>query len=325
MLEGNLKTKPLQDLLQEIGSEKKTGILFIESQPFEKKVVIQEGSFIFLMSNDPKDMLGHYLVSKGVITEEQLIKALALQNKEKQLLGALLKKIARLSEEDLFSGLQEKLLSSFLQLFHLADANFKFTEEELTAEDFPAAIDPVPLQDLIATGMKQLEEYKNLKKIFPTTNQTFNVNRDKVLSELNQVEIIAEIIDLMEQGKCIEDLILHMHAYEYLVLDHLNVLLKIGAIEKNELSEMIFSEEEKPPPPQRPDSSFNLTGKEILEMGPNDKFEGLKMEPIDGFVLSRVNGSYTVGEIVAIIPLPENEALAAILRLLTHQVLTIKT
>jgi hypothetical protein len=71
-LNGNLKTMSLADFLQWAGSGRKVGTLRLRSDALEKKIYFQDGAIIGSSSNDPREYLGQFMLSEGIITEQQL-------------------------------------------------------------------------------------------------------------------------------------------------------------------------------------------------------------------------------------------------------------
>src|SRR5262245_6668059 len=89
-LVGNLRTMALPDILQWISMGRKTGTLHLERRSIKKQILFQKGEIYSSWSNDPRESLGQFLVRQRVVSEEQLFKALLLQESEGRKLGAIL-------------------------------------------------------------------------------------------------------------------------------------------------------------------------------------------------------------------------------------------
>ena len=74
-VQGNLATMSLTEILQWLGNAGKTGTLSIERNKVVKRILVREGRVIACGSNEPSDLLGHFLVSQGRISEETLRQA----------------------------------------------------------------------------------------------------------------------------------------------------------------------------------------------------------------------------------------------------------
>ena len=87
---GNLKTMELAELLQWLSQGRKTGTLYVDNGKVEKRIFFKDGTIVSSAASDPKEYLGHFLVSKGVISEDDLASAMRLQAEQGRLLGEIL-------------------------------------------------------------------------------------------------------------------------------------------------------------------------------------------------------------------------------------------
>ena len=79
---GNLETMNLAELLQWLANNRQTGTLIVSDGEAEKRIYVKDGAILSSSSSDPKRFLGHFLVSKGVITEEILAQAITVQEQQ---------------------------------------------------------------------------------------------------------------------------------------------------------------------------------------------------------------------------------------------------
>src|SRR5258705_11113243 len=107
-VQGNLATMSLTEVPQGLGNAGKTGTLSIERNKVVKRILVRDGRVIACASQEPSDMLGHFLVSRGRISEETLRKALTLQESQRAHLGRILVASGALSEDDLRLLLEDK-------------------------------------------------------------------------------------------------------------------------------------------------------------------------------------------------------------------------
>jgi Domain of unknown function (DUF4388) len=105
---GNLKTMQLGELLQWLSLGTKTGTLLIDGHGVEKRVYFQEGRIASTSSSDQREYLGHFLVSHGFITEEELKMAMEVQEESQILLGKILVMINAIAEADLLRLMKKK-------------------------------------------------------------------------------------------------------------------------------------------------------------------------------------------------------------------------
>ena len=94
-ISGNLRTLSFTELLQWLSQGTKTGTLVVAREDVEKRVFFENGTIISTASNNPKEYLGHFLLSHGLIDEMILAKAMEMQEDSKIMLGKILVTIGR--------------------------------------------------------------------------------------------------------------------------------------------------------------------------------------------------------------------------------------
>src|SRR5256712_6090743 len=130
-LTGSLKTMSLPDLLQWVGSGRKTGTLSLKGGPLHKKIYFKDGAIIGSSSNDTREYLGQFMLSEGIITEQQLKDAFDLQAQTKVMLGRILVKKGLVSERKVGEILRLKAEETIYSLFLWTESDFAFLENEL--------------------------------------------------------------------------------------------------------------------------------------------------------------------------------------------------
>src|SRR5512140_2168670 len=125
---GSLHTMPLTDVLQWLGSSRRTGTLFLERNKVVKQIVFREGRVVACSSDDPPELLGHFLVHQGKIHEEVLHQALAKQSTSHEHLGKILLEMKALTSDDLRHLLEAKAEETIYSLFDWEEAEFRFDE-----------------------------------------------------------------------------------------------------------------------------------------------------------------------------------------------------
>ena len=69
---GNLRTMSLADLLQWLSASHKTGTLVVDGTSHTKRLIFRRGDIVAVSSDNPREMLGYYLVGWGYCSEEDL-------------------------------------------------------------------------------------------------------------------------------------------------------------------------------------------------------------------------------------------------------------
>src|SRR5215472_15627095 len=143
----------LSELLQWLSLGQKTGTLLIEGHGVEKRIYFQTGRINSSSSSDQREYLGHFLVSHGYITEEELKRAMEVQEESKIPLGRILVMINAISETDLLRLLRRKAEESIYDVFLWEDGSFEFIDgEQPDLKMVPLSLD---LTGIILEGLQR--------------------------------------------------------------------------------------------------------------------------------------------------------------------------
>src|SRR6266853_615354 len=164
-LTGNLKTMALPDLLQCTAGGRKTGTLCLVSDRFEKRVYFRDGAIIGSSSNDPREYLGQFLLSEGLISEDQLKTAFDLQARTRIMLGRILVSNGLLSETKVVEVLRLKAEETIYSLFLWTEADFKFLENELPPGD--QVLVSVRVDEILMEGLRRYDTSKKIREVLP--------------------------------------------------------------------------------------------------------------------------------------------------------------
>ena len=210
---GNLKTMQLAELLQWLAQSKKTGTLVIDDSRVTKRIFFSSGRIISSASTDPKEYLGHFLVSHGLITEQELAKAVEMQERTKMLLGKILVTIGAIEEQALHRVLRRKAEESLYDLFTWATGEFRFHDGELPA----STMIPIDLDITVVTleGYRRIDEWKRIREVIPTTQAipvALTSFDDPKLSQGAQ-----QVLKLVDDNRTIEEICVQTHSSEYFV------------------------------------------------------------------------------------------------------------
>ncbi|HJW14920.1 MAG TPA: DUF4388 domain-containing protein [Thermoanaerobaculia bacterium] len=212
-ISGNLKTMQLSELLQWLALGQKTGTLLIEGHGVQKRLYFQDGRLNFTSSTDRREYLGQFLVSHGYITEEELKKAMEVQEESKILLGRILLMINAISETDLLRLMRRKAEESIYDVFLWEDGTFEFLEEgQQDLKMVPLSLD---LTSIILEGLHRYDEWKRIRARVPDASVVPMVTRPMNLEELSERERV--IFPLIDGRRTIEEIAVQTHNAEFAV------------------------------------------------------------------------------------------------------------
>ena len=361
---GNLKTMELSELLQWLSQAQKTGTLVCDNGQVEKRIFFRDGMIISSASTDPKEYLGHFLVSHGYISEAEQSRAMEMQETNKMLLGKILVTIGAISEADLHKMLRLKAEESIYDVFSWAEGEFRFIDNELPSSTMvPIALD---VTAIVLEGMQRLDEWKRIREII-TSTQCVPVAVG-AFDEQGLDPGARLVLSLVNDDRSVEEVSLQTHASEYNVCRILFRQLQAGRLKMvrprqlgggggDSSANLALSAEAMLQAARRylqegdfqsglrylraarhldPDSKRvqNETQKsedrirdQIVAEGialtavPQlaktlDQLAQLKISPQEGFLLTRINGTYDVQSLLKISPIPQIEALLVLWKLL---------
>ncbi len=210
---GNLKTMQLAELLQWLSQSQKTGTLVIEEGKVEKRIYFNGGQIVSSSSNDPSEYLGNFLVNQGLITEDQLDKAVKQQESQKMLLGKILVTTGAVSEEDLDRQLRRKAEETIYDIFTWPEGDFRFLDGELP--EFAMVPMKLDVTGLMMEGARRVDEWNRIRDVIPSRHcvpvSVTNLS-DPTLDPVEQ-NILAQVDD----EKTIEEIGRAVNANQFLV------------------------------------------------------------------------------------------------------------
>lgn len=150
---GSLETMAVADVLGWISRRKLSGTLTLERGDDHRELKFDHGLLESESSTVPEERLGPMLVSRGLVTEDQLTQALEVQRETGVLLGRILVMIGAVEENDLRGVLRDKFREAVANALAWDAGEFAFFPG---APERPASREEVrlDLRDLLAGGGK---------------------------------------------------------------------------------------------------------------------------------------------------------------------------
>lgn len=208
---GNLKTMQLSELLQWLSLGLKTGTLLIEGHGVEKRIYFQNGRIYSSSSSDQREYLGHFLVSHGYITEEELKMAMEVQEESSILLGKILVMINAISETDLLRLMRKKAEESIYDVFLWEEGNFEFVDGDLPdLKMVPLSLD---VTGIIMEGLRRYDEWQRIRLAVADHSVVPQIVQPLNLETLTEQEKL--IVPYIDGQRTIEEIALQTHNAEF--------------------------------------------------------------------------------------------------------------
>ncbi len=225
-ISGNLETMELAELLQWVAQSGKTGTLVIGRGEVQKRIFFVDGRIIATGSTDPKEQLGHFLVSHGYLAEQELVEAITQQESTGMLLGKILVTAGRISEQDLQHLLVLKAQEGIFDMFTWRSGEFRFVEREtLDSGMIPIALE---VAMVVLQGMERLDEWNRIHDCIPS--QLCVPVAVGIFDEPDLLPGERRVLELVDDDRSIEDICIETHSSTFFVSRILAAAVRAGAI-----------------------------------------------------------------------------------------------
>ena len=226
---GTLKSMSPGDLLQWLSLGQKTGTLLLRNKAVEKKIFFRNGRVISSASNDPREYLGQFLMSHGFITEQELMKAMEVQQQSGILLGKILVMIDVINETDLHRLMRLKAEEEIYDIFLWREGEFQFVDDELpTMEMIPLQVD---VTGIIMEGTRRVDEWQRIREIIPNETLIPSIVKSIPADQLELDEVHLTIIAAIDGRRSLAELVPETRSSAFTVSSTVHSLVREGYIQ----------------------------------------------------------------------------------------------
>lgn len=172
-LTGTLRDFGIADILQLIGQQQKTGILHLNNKEQTVNVHFVDGNVVKAESASrvKKDLLGNIMVRAGVMAQEQLDAALAIQKRTLRRLGDILV-AENIVDRDTFRQMyQLQTTETLYRLFHWKDGTYEFEQQDVDYDE--QAIQPIRSENVLMEGFRMVDEWPMVRRLITSYEMTF--------------------------------------------------------------------------------------------------------------------------------------------------------
>jgi tetratricopeptide (TPR) repeat protein len=178
-IRGSLKEASLPDVLQLLSMGKKTGCLSVGHRGSFGYIFFDKGRIIYASIVNRRDRLGDMLVKNGMISQDQLDKAVDAQIRRRdRKIGELLVEQRAVTQEQLNQFLRVQIEEAVYFLFTWTEGTFNFEPDVMpTEQDTLVSIGP---ESLLLEGARRVDEWSLIEKKIPTFDIVFEIDRDQL-------------------------------------------------------------------------------------------------------------------------------------------------
>lgn len=219
-LQGNLRTILLPDVLQWLSQSRKSGVLHLRDPGgVSKRILFKDGDVVSTASSDPREYLGHFLISRGYLTEEQLNLAMDTQIQTGIKLGKILVTVGVIEEEELKVMLKLKAEETVYDLFLWEEGEFHFEDRDVIDEDIPYV--PMDVTSLVMEGIRRKDEWGRIRTVLPDRWIILGrlPGKGGAAEGLPTGSIARRALDLFDGQRSLEEVALELHATEFQVAE----------------------------------------------------------------------------------------------------------
>lgn len=214
-LRGNLTTLPVPELLELISRTRKTGTLVLNSARASKRIFFAAGRIVSADSTDPNEMLGHYLIGRGLVGRQQVREALEIQERTNVFSGAALVKLGAIDEKELEAALRDKTVEIIYSMFDWHQGSFQFLPQER-----PPMQNLIPVQlevgEVLWKGAVRQDELAQIREVFPNAEIVPRMLKEPP-EHLVAEDLAQRVRDLVDGRRSFGEIQLGLHSSEYLV------------------------------------------------------------------------------------------------------------
>lgn len=195
-LEGTLRDFSLADIFQLIGLQRKTGVLTLRSKDDTVTVTFLDGKVVGAdsLSHRLENRLGNVLIKSGVLTPDQLGRALEIQKETLQRLGFILTHYGIISSDSLRGAIQLQILQIVYRLFRWKDGDYHFSQETTIEYDRDNVV-PITAESILMEGARMIDEWPIIEKRIRSYDMVF---RKKLTDQEIVVSDDADEVDFDE-------------------------------------------------------------------------------------------------------------------------------
>jgi hypothetical protein len=172
-LRGTLKDFGIADIFQLIGHQGKSGRLTVKNRDQQVDIYFCDGSVVRAApgARQKKDLLGGMLVRSEVITQQDLDRALEVQQTTLKRLGDILAENVGLDREVLTTFTKLQTTETLYRLFLWDSGSYEFENTEVVKPEDPNGL--IRSENILMEGFRQVDEWPMIRKKIAGYGMTF--------------------------------------------------------------------------------------------------------------------------------------------------------
>ncbi|MBI5711747.1 MAG: DUF4388 domain-containing protein [Candidatus Eisenbacteria bacterium] len=229
-LQGNLRDFSAAEILQLLGSQKKTGCLTLESEGRTSVIFVQEGRVVSTRSPGlaKDDPLLAFLRRVHRLSDEQCRGILTIQRESARDLEDLLVNGRYLDAEDLASFVERQVLEDLVRVMRLEQGTYRFDPHVRWTQ---TALVRLGIEAALMEVARRADEQKRFRETFPDPCEVLGV-RDLPDPDVALAEDERELFGVLDGRRTLAEIVAIAPLTEYEACEALQRMLDAGWIER---------------------------------------------------------------------------------------------
>ena len=173
-LKGNLETFNLTSLLQLLSDDQKTGVLQVNNNENSVKIFMKDGIIVSATSTQSNMQLGNLLLSRRILSRDNLKGCLTEAKGKKLKLGSVLVKNGYCSKENLRDLLHYQVKEILYSLFLWNSGEFEYKDVDLKVEGKLLTI--INTMEILLEASRRIDEWSLITKQIPSDDIIFKLS-----------------------------------------------------------------------------------------------------------------------------------------------------
>ncbi|MBI5538138.1 MAG: response regulator [Deltaproteobacteria bacterium] len=164
-LSGDISSIPLGEILQVLQMQRQTGVLEVTNGKVEISIILRDGFIDLAQAKGATQefRLGRYFIESGLLAREQLENAVHQASESKQLLGSTLKQMGLVTDEDLRRALIRQTSEMIYDVLRWQRGRFMLLRDVQVPEADDARLG-LPVAGIVMEGFRRVDEWRLIEE-----------------------------------------------------------------------------------------------------------------------------------------------------------------
>ncbi len=172
-LQGTLTERGVADVIRDIQTSGKTGILHLQRDELSKRLYFLDGAIVFANSDVDSDRLGQFLITGGVIDAPSYERATRTMKKTRRRLGRTLVALGNLQEERLDQTINDQIQRIIYSVFSWESGGYKFETIDKPIEDDLACA--LSTDEIVLEGVRSMATESTIRHAIGDTDRILHL------------------------------------------------------------------------------------------------------------------------------------------------------